>query len=293
MLQTIFVSPHPAGNCQLILGSHSAILMDCGISFCAVETVEQIKKTLGCRPLSAIILSHSHYDHITGLPWIRQAFPDVPVYAHPYTKAVFAKAGALATIQQLCRNAQMLYGAPFHGGDFSNAQLETTHLLTDGKTLPFDDSYLQVIFTPGHTKDAVSVDFPSEKITWICETLGVPRPDGRVQPCFLSSYLDTLNSLERISHLGERQYIVSHTSGVLSLAQSAEFLALSQEAVTHSAELIAELFRTGKDYDGIFEGYAKQYWSELYRPVWPFEAFSMNTAAAIKAVLNELCGQQL
>lgn len=292
MLQSLFISAHPAGNCQLMLGERSAILLDCTVSFCAPETVNNIRAHLGSRPLNAIILSHSHYDHATGLPWLRRAFPDTPVYAHPYVCEVFSRPNALATIHKMCQNARRLYGAGFTGGSFDDAELQITAPLTDGQEFPFDDGIIRVLFTPGHTRDSLSIDFPAECTTWLCETLGVPRPDGRVQPCFLSGYQAALDSAIRISALGKRRFILSHTQEPLPMEQSADYLAKSRAAMTQSAALIRRLFDEGRDYDGIFAGYAEQYWCELYRPVWPYEAFSINAAAAIKVVLRELCGQQ-
>lgn len=293
MLQSFFISAHPAGNCQLIIGERSTILLDCTVSFCAPETVENIKTHLNNRPLDAIILSHSHYDHAAGLPWLRHAFSNTPIYAHPYVQEVFSKPNALATIHKMCQNAQRLYGAGFTGGPFDDAELGDIIPLTDGQEFPFDNSVFRILFTPGHTKDSLSVDFPSENTTWLCETLGVLRPDGRVQPCFLSSYQAALESVDRIEALGKRQFILSHTQAPLSIEQSAGYLAKSRAAITKSAALIQRLFEQEEDYGGIFEGYAQQYWSELYRPIWPYEAFSINAAAAIKTVLRELCGQEL
>ncbi|WMJ84566.1 MBL fold metallo-hydrolase [Oscillospiraceae bacterium LTW-04] len=293
MLQSFFISAHPAGNCQLILGESSAILLDCTVSFCAPETVDNIKTLINNRPLDAIILSHSHYDHAAGLPWLRRAFPETPIYAHPYVREVFSKPTALATIHKMCQNAQRLYGTGFTGGHFDDAELQVITPLFDGQELPFDNGVLRILFTPGHTKDSLSVDFPDENTTWLCETLGVPRPDGRVQPCFLSGYQATLDSVSRIASLGKRQFILSHTQAPLSIEQSADYLTESRAAITQSAALIRRLFDEGRDYAGIFEGYAEQYWNELYRPIWPYEAFSINTAAAIKVVLRELCGQEL
>lgn len=293
MLQSLFVSAHSAGNCQLILGERSAVLLDCTVSFCAPETVTNIQAHLGDRPLDAIILSHSHYDHATGLPWLRRAFPDTPIYAHPYVREVFSRPNALATIHKMCENAKRLYGAGFSGGSFDDADLQITRTLFDEQEFPFDDGVLRVLFTPGHTKDSLSVDFPAEHTAWLCETLGVPRPDGRVQPCFLSGYQDALDSLARITALGKRRFILPHTQSSLSTEQSADYLVASRAAITQSAALICRLFEGGQDYDGIFAGYAQRYWSEFYRPIWPYEAFSINAAAAIKVALRELCGQRM
>ena len=293
MLQYLSVSAHPAGNCQLVLGERCAVLLDCAVSFCAPETVATIKAHLGDRTLGAIILSHSHYDHATGLPWLRRAFPKTPVWAHPYACEVFTKPNALDTIHKMCQNAQRLYGAGFSGGSFDDAGLQGILPLTDGQQFPFDDGVFHIHFTPGHTKDSLSADWPAQGVSWLCETLGVLRPDGRVQPCFLSGYQDTLDAVDRIAALGPRRFMLAHTRSPLSTAESIGYLAASRSAIIESAQLIRRLFEEGLDYDGIFAGYAAQYWNECYRPVWPYEAFSINTAAAIRVVLRELCGQQL
>lgn len=293
MLQCLFVSAHPVGNCQLVLGEHSAVLLDCGVPFCAPETAEIIKARLEHRTLDAIILSHSHYDHTAGLPWLRRAFPETPVYAHPYTLEVFTKPNALATIQKMCQNARRIYGEGFSGGSLDNDGLQGITPLIDGQEFPFDDGICRVLFTPGHTKDSLSVDWPAQGIAWLCETLGVTRPDGGVQPCFLSGYKATLDSLDRIAALGARRFILSHTEVPLSASESATYLAASRTAITESAALIRRLFEEGLDADGIFTEYAKRYWNERYRSVWPYEAFSINTVAAIRTVLRELCGQRL
>ena len=142
---------------------------------------------------------------------------------------------------------------------------QITAPLTDGQEFPFDDGIIRVLFTPGHTRDSLSIDFPAECTTWLCETLGVPRPDGRVQPCFLSGYQAALDSVDRIAALGKRCFILPHTQAPLPMEQGADYLAKSRGSMTQSAALIRRLFDEGRDYDGIFTGYARQYWCELYR----------------------------
>lgn len=291
MLNCIFVSAHAAGNSQLILGEKSAVLVDCGLPFCVEETVSNLKSALNGRKLDAIILSHSHYDHIAALPQIHRAFADTPVYAHPYAAEVFAREGAIATMQRMCDNADALFGEGFCRESAELSELKADKLLADGDALPFDDGVMRVLFTPGHTRDCISLDWPQYKVTWLCETLGAPRPDGRVQPCFLVSYHSAVECCEKIAALGPRRFIISHREGIMTEKQSAEFLSQSRRVITESAELIRSHFVAGENFEAIFSAYKKVYWSEGYRDVWPFEAFKMNTEAAIKAVLHELCGQ--
>ena len=44
MLNYTFVSPLRAGECHLITGERSAVLVDAGLPYCAAETIENIKK---------------------------------------------------------------------------------------------------------------------------------------------------------------------------------------------------------------------------------------------------------
>ena len=47
MLNYTFVSPLRAGECHLITGERSAVLIDTGLPYCAAETIDNIKKALG------------------------------------------------------------------------------------------------------------------------------------------------------------------------------------------------------------------------------------------------------
>lgn len=291
MLNMLFVSAHLSGNSQLLLGESSAVLVDCGIPFCADETLANIKSALGGRRLDAIILSHSHYDHIAALPQIKSAFPEAPVLAHPYAAAVFEREGALVTMQKMCENAEGLFGDGFGKRKAELSKLKADILLSDNDVFPFDGGEIRVLFTPGHTKDCISLDFPQQNITWLCETLGAPRSMGRVQPCYLVGYRAAAECCKKIAALGNRRYIISHSSEIMTERQSADFLCLAERVIAESAALVKSHFEAGDSAEEIFSAYKSAYWSEDYRGVWPFEAFEMNARATIKTVLRELCGQ--
>lgn len=286
-MDIFFASAHLAGNSQLIANGDEAILFDCSTAFCAAETVENIERILAKKKLVAIILSHSHYDHVTGLPVIKGAFPDVPVYAHPYALEVFKNSHALATMQSMCDNAESLYGNGFACPEFESNRLMAEQPLSDGQLFSLGGKQVKVIFTPGHTRDSVSLDFPESGFCLLSETLGVLRFDGRVQPCFLSGYQAALDSLKKIRNLGKRKTVLSHSEKMQAESESLNFLIKSEASIKSSCELICRLFDEGKGSGDIFKGYEREFWSESYRDVWPYEAFSLNAAAAIKTALRE------
>ncbi|QSH42015.1 MBL fold metallo-hydrolase [Lentisphaerota bacterium ZTH] len=80
-----------------------------------IKTAFKRRKKLNPR---YILLTHSHQDHISGIKAVQKFF-DAEVYAHPKTA--------------------------WHGAQ----------PLSDHQKLPFGKGYIEVIFTPGHTRDCV------------------------------------------------------------------------------------------------------------------------------------------
>jgi len=64
------------GSAYLVLGKDKTALIDCGMAYCAPDLIKNIKKFLadGMR-LDYVFLSHSHYDHIGAIPYLREIWP--------------------------------------------------------------------------------------------------------------------------------------------------------------------------------------------------------------------------
>lgn len=88
--------------------------------------------------LTAIVLTHGHYDHILALSQLKHNFR-VPVMIHQ-NGADFLKDDNL--------NLGIYMGKRFE-------PMEADKLLKDGDTVEFGDVKLEVMHTPGHTSDSI------------------------------------------------------------------------------------------------------------------------------------------
>ena len=82
------------GEAILILGEERTALLDCGMAYCGSRMVENLKKELAGRKLDYVLLSHSHYDHIGALPYVKKAYPEAVTLGAEHARDVFLRPGS-------------------------------------------------------------------------------------------------------------------------------------------------------------------------------------------------------
>jgi glyoxylase-like metal-dependent hydrolase (beta-lactamase superfamily II) len=102
----------------------------------------------------------------------------------------------------------------FHG-------LELDRILEDGEEIRLEDeTRIQVIATPGHTRDTVCYYLPKLKALVGGEAVGTFDRHFNVRPVFLSSYDDYLSSLEKLKRLEMDLLLLGHFHALTADAQS-------------------------------------------------------------------------
>lgn len=85
-----------SGNCCFVRGEKTNILIDAGLS--ALKIASRLDRIGECiDEISAVFITHEHYDHISGLLSLVKRIPSIKIYAHAAVcKAVEAKYNLLA-----------------------------------------------------------------------------------------------------------------------------------------------------------------------------------------------------
>jgi glyoxylase-like metal-dependent hydrolase (beta-lactamase superfamily II) len=126
-----------SSNVYLIRGDWNTLedvntLVDVGNDPIIIDALHQMSTGVGKKRIAQVILTHGHFDHAANLPLIREAFDPI-VYAH-------------------------------------SAFVDADRILEDGQHLRCGDRRCEVIYTPGHSNDSISLYFAEEKALFVGDT---------------------------------------------------------------------------------------------------------------------------
>lgn len=146
-------------NCYILANEKEALIIDPGAE---AGTIRKMIERLAVTPI-AILLTHTHYDHIGAVDEIREMF-NLPVYVAPEEAEWLGDPS---------KNLSQMTGSPF-------AIKPADHVFTPGEMLEIGDFTFNVLATPGHSPGGVSFVFDKDKIVISGDALfagGIGRSD--------------------------------------------------------------------------------------------------------------------
>jgi glyoxylase-like metal-dependent hydrolase (beta-lactamase superfamily II) len=91
--------------------------------------------------------THAHLDHVFGLNYVKEKYPNVPFLLHERELPVLHSAVAVST----------KYGVP------CDAPPQPDRLIDENTELTLGDEKIKILFTPGHSPGSLSFYFEKEK----------------------------------------------------------------------------------------------------------------------------------
>lgn len=157
-IQRMPVGPGQA-NCYIIANEKEALIIDPGAE---ARTIKKMIERLEVTPI-AILLTHTHYDHIGAVDETRKLY-DIPVYVAPEEAD---------WLEVPSKNLSQMIGMPF-------SVKPADQLFHPDETLEIGDFTFKVLATPGHSPGGVSLVFDEEKMILTGDALfagGIGRSD--------------------------------------------------------------------------------------------------------------------
>ena len=275
----------PGDSAFLIDDGETAVLYDTGFGFTGYAVSDRIAAELGDRDLDYILLTHSHYDHVLGTPYIKRRYPGARVVAGSYAARIFSKESARATMRRLDRSHAATCGVT----DYEDLvdELAVDIEVEDGDVLECGSMTFEVIGLPGHTKCSVGFNLQGHDILLGTETLGVYFGGDRYLPSCLVGYGMTLDSLGRVRDLGRGGMVIPHY-GYVDPGEAARFLERSESNLRMIADRITGILSSGGTKEDAIAYFTDGFYDDEVRKVYPVDAFELNTGIMVDLFRREL-----
>ena len=209
-LPSFTLPPHQSTNSYLIADGGVGFLVDPGFSDPAsLMEVTSLLDAAEVKLLKGVLLTHSHSDHLAGLPLLLESYSDLAIYLHP---AEFPR-----------------LEPGVHG-----AQVKA---LQEGRSLTVGQTVIQALHTPGHSPGHLSFHLQDDRAvlagdlvagegsTWV----GLPEGD-------VAAYL---NSLDRL--LALEPAILGPGHGPIPTNPAARLLGAKHHRMDRERQLLATL----------------------------------------------------
>ncbi|WP_319525045.1 MBL fold metallo-hydrolase [uncultured Desulfosarcina sp.] len=202
---------HLAVPIYLVDGERPA-LFDAGLAFLAPDYVRQIRQILQGRHPAWCFLTHSHFDHCGAVAYLKEQFPEMKVVCSAKAADVFQRPNAISMISDLNNFAAGMaaeFGVPQGEAPFSSFVVD--EIAREGDRFEISPGRIvQVMETPGHTRDFLSYYLPGEKLLIASEALGTPDETGYIVTDCLVDYDVHYRSMERLNTLDVETLCLGH-----------------------------------------------------------------------------------
>ena len=287
MLKITNVGAFTGGDAFLIQTGGKNAIVDAGYACGAPITVEKIRQALNGDSLDYILMTHSHYDHISAAPALKEAWPQAQIVASAYTAYVFTRPGALREMRRLNASAAEQWEVSEHAEYID--RLTVDRVVEDGDVLDLDTMTLQVLAAPGHTRDTIGFWSPEEKLLVGNETYGTFSGCGHVMPAYMVSYQSAIDAIDRAAALGAETVIVPHW-GVITGETCEGFFREARQYAQSTRDLIVNGWEQGLTKAQLIDSYRQEYYVGCQMLYQPEAAFMTNADHIIDLVLRECCG---
>ena len=276
------------GEAFLIITEGRTAVIDSGFSFTAKGTVSRMKAELAGRPLDYIILTHSHYDHISGASLMKRTWPDAKILSAEHAAKVFEKKSAMKAIRRMNRGAASYFKkSQFFRNDLS--RIHTDVVVRDGDIIDLGPMKLQVMDACGHTRDSLGFWCESERLAITCETMGVLCGGDRIMPACLVSYESTMDYIDRVERLHPRTILHPHYGLIEGEEECSTVISWAKRDNREARDTIVDAHRKGMDVEAIKQLVKDTYYTEAVRSGQPETAFDLNNRYMVPMIIKE-CG---
>jgi glyoxylase-like metal-dependent hydrolase (beta-lactamase superfamily II) len=295
----LYVAGLPWSPVYLLNGSRP-IIFEAGFT-CAGRLYENdIRAVLKGRQPEILFLTHVHWDHCGATSYLKELFPHLKVAASERDAMIIRRPNAQKLMAALSReivpfvsalnniDTSKLLDRPF--GPF-----HVDMILRGGQIVEIDkDLTVQVLSTPGHTRDHLSYYIPERMLLIATEAAGCLDKAGHILTEFLVDYDEYIGSLERLSTLPVEILCQGHHFVFVGREEVQGFFARSIEQARRFKTSVLELLQHhGGSAESVVQKIKAAEWDRNPGIKQLEKAYLLNLRAQVTSLAAKLAGSSV
>ncbi|MFZ5648594.1 MAG: MBL fold metallo-hydrolase [Bacillota bacterium] len=236
-----------------LAGSERKILIEGGVSGIIPIVRQQIKEMgQSGQPVSHIVVMHAHFDHVCGIPGLREIFTQAKTSASEKAAEILARPKIVAVFfREDKAMTHIIHGDS--GGAFTGEApeiIDIQNIIRDGTVFTLGKYFsLQFMSAPGHSPCSMMAYCPEEEILFSSDSAGFPVEKSMVFPIFFDGYSDYIKSIKRMMEIPVSVLAAAHEEIISGRRQVRDYLQMSIEWAEKTRELVIKERKRGTGTD--------------------------------------------
>ncbi|AGL00934.1 MBL fold metallo-hydrolase [Desulfoscipio gibsoniae] len=248
------------------VGKNPAVLLEGAVSAVVPAVAGQVQSSDIAPSINHLVIMHAHFDHVCGMPGLRQLFPGARVAASAKARDVlqrskvvahfFAEDAAMTRV--LCNEGYLTETA----GIAAPATIDVDDVIEDGMCWePSPGVRLQFYHAPGHSPCSLVAYLPEGEVLFSSDCAGFPIDNNRLFPIFFESYEKYVSTINRLADLPVSILAGAHEQIIQGSKQVREFWNLARTEAEWAREKIILLLQKGLDEMSVVEELFEYYYT--------------------------------
>jgi len=278
-----------AHNPIYLLNGERAVLIEGGVSLLGEVYRRDLTERLGDVQPEMVLLTHVHFDHCGAVGYLKRAFPGMKVAASPEGAEILKRPNALKLIRALSESAREAVAgideALLVKDGFEPFGVD--RVLLDGDRIEIEDGLsVQVLSTPGHTRDFLSYYVPEKKILVSSEAGGCAVNSGYISTDCLTDFDVYMASLKRLASLDVEVLCQGHRY-VYTDEDVRPFFEKSIRSALEFKDMVEDFRHEERgDLQRVMARIKEFEYDPLPQPKQPEQAYLANLSARVKSILT-------
>lgn len=246
----------------VIRGHHGTALVEVGVTATA-EMVARHLTDIGVNP-DYLVVTHPHVDHITGLAFLKKAFPHSTVICGHGAAAFLRHTSVVTSIIHDDRYISRILAytnAPSPTiDDLSSAQVQG-----DGDRLDLGAVTLEFLDVRGHAPGHIAIYVPEMEALFPSDALGYYLPPANFFPLYFTGFSFFMDSMRRLKALRPKILGTTHRG----YFEGSEISDVFSQAENEALSLCRRIRSDGRDENTVAEELFQLYYCEelgIYSP---------------------------